>query len=633
MKLFREVIVSGLIAALLAGGSFEAQTASAARPTSRGATYWILFGSDRDGANRSYSIRPDGSRLTPLLPKDRTHLLQSVSADGRLVAYADGFVSGAGGKSLRRVVKGYSTTLSRDGRMLAWLADDGLWVGETSGRHRRRLAKGRYIFDPSFSPTATAITYSAFVGDEEYVFVQPLGGRRRRLARGKSPKWSPDGRWLGYAGSISGSGTLSVMRPNGAQKHAVARDAYHFSWSPSGKELAYAGGSTFGVVGVAGRTARKLSTRGLQAAYPIWAPDGRRLFVTLGDQLWSVGRDGRGLRRLTSAGVNIAVGWTRLSPILPRAKPLPPTERVADARTVITRGPVTDLSADGTRAVFVTSSPIDCDHAAVWTPAAKAIARFVFPRLCLPTSTGSGIYDLELAGTRTAWVFYGGGNTWEFALMSATLRQRQPVSLSDNSADAGERWPYQVRGDGDVLVFNDGERLVRVGTGHERCQEKSAGSSICTTIRRGVHSAPIEAVSGSLIAIKEPTAVAVVDVRGELVRLFPFTASAARLDGDDLVVSRGDKLERYSVTTGAFEASQPLPGDYTLADVDGGIAVLRRPNAVRLVRLDDGHSLTIERRGPMFGDLEAPGLYYSYAVGKAGRVALLPRAEVVRRLS
>ncbi len=134
------------------------------------------------------------------------------------------------------------------------------------------------------------------------------------------------------------------------------------------------------------------------------------------------------------------------------------------------------------------------------------------------------------------------------------------------------------------------------------------------------------------IAIKEPATVAVVNVGGELVRVFLFAVSAARLDGDALVVAHGATLERYSVSTGALEASQPIPRNYLLADVDGGIAVLRQPGAIRLVRLADGHSLTIERRGPMFGDLEAPGLYYSYVVGKSGRVAFLPRSELISRL-
>jgi hypothetical protein len=621
MKL-REVLVGAVVAALVAGSPLDTQTASAAKP---GGSYWIVLSSDRDGTSRAYSIRADGARLTPLLPRSSAPEPQAVSANGRIVAY-NGHVSRANGTGLRRLVKGWSMALSRDGRMLAFTAQDGIWVIGTNGRGRRRVVSKRWTFEPDFSPNAKAIAYSRFVGDDEYLFVQPLRGKPRRLALGKRPKWSPDGRWIAY----SARDGAYVVRPNGAQRHRVAPGACCFSWSPDAKELAFTA-NYLGIARIRGGI-RKVNTGGVEPSSPIWAPDGRRLFVTLNGQLWTVGRDGGSLRRLTGAGGNTALGWTRLAPVLAPAAPLPPTERPLDRRSLWTRTPVSDLSADGSRAAFVTASPIDCDHAAVWTPAAKTIARFDFPHLCLPTSTGSGIFDLELAGSRAAWVRYGGGNTWEFRLRSATLTDREPAQLSFESADAGTYWPYHVRGDGDVLVFNDGERLVRVGGGRERCQENGREVSVCTTIRRGLHAAPIEAVSGRLIAIRSARDVAVVDVQGEVVRVFPLTVAVAHLDRERLVVVRGNAIERYGVQSGTLEASRSIPSGYKLADVDGGIAVLRRPTAIRLLRLDDGRSLTIERRGPMFGDLEAPGLYYSYAVGKTGRIVFLPRAELMRRL-
>jgi hypothetical protein len=53
-----------------------------------------------------------------------------------------------------------------------------------------------------------------------------------------------------------------------------------------------------------------------------------------------------------------------------------------------------------------------------------------------------------------------------------------------------------------------------------------------------------------------------------------------------------------------------------------------------LLRLDDGRSYTLAPGGePALADLEGPGLYYSYATGDGGgRVAFLPRAQVLRRL-
>jgi Tol biopolymer transport system component len=624
MKL-NELLVGGLVAALLAGSSVGAQTASAAKSSS--GKYWIVLGSDRDGTNRAYSIRPDGSRLTPLLARKRSHNPAAVSANGRIVAYMDGYVSRADGTGLRAVAKGWSIALSRDGRMVAGTGPDGIWVMQTNGRGRRRIARGRMLFEPDFSPDAKSIAYSGFVGDDEYLFVQPLRGKRRRLGLGKRPKWSPDGRWIAYTGRNG----AYLVRPNGRQRRRFAQAAGEYTWSRDGRALAF----TAGYLGIArvGGGIRKIDTDGMEPSWPVWAPDGRRLFLTLDGQLWTIQRDGRRLRRLTSAGGNIPLGWTRMAPVLRPAAPLPRAERALDRRTLWTSTPVSDLSADGERAAFVTESPIDCDHPAVWTPAARTIARFGFPRLCVPTSTGSGIYDLELAGSRVAWARYGGGNTWEFELESATLSARTPITLSSNSGDAGEYWPYYVRGDGAVLAFDDHVRLVQVGGGREPCQQGGwRGSSICKTIRRTDHRTPIESVSGSLIALREPTEVVIVDLQGNVVHVFPFAVTAARLDGEQLVVVRGRTIERYSVSTGAQDASRPLPSGYALADVDGGIAALRKPAAIMLVRLDDGRSLTIERRGPMFADLEAPGLYYSYALGKTGRVAFLPRDELVRRL-
>jgi hypothetical protein len=101
--------------------------------------------------------------------------------------------------------------------------------------------------------------------------------------------------------------------------------------------------------------------------------------------------------------------------------------------------------------------------------------------------------------------------------------------------------------------------------------------------------------------------VAVVDAQGTLVRIHPFLpeeVSAARLDGGRLVVARLAVLEVYDVATGARELSRPLPTGYKLADVDGGIAMLRRAETIMLLRLAAG-------RGPRFADLEPPGLYYS----------------------
>jgi hypothetical protein len=382
-----------------------------------------------------------------------------------------------------------------------------------------------------------------------------------------------------------------------------------------------------------------------------WSPDGRLLALqseplrSAAEGVWVVGVDGRGLRRVTRGGKNELVGWTPLAPARPPAAPLLPSERILDARTVATRRPVAALSADGSRvAVVVGRTAADCDHVVVWTPASRTLDRFRPPAPCREGGHDSGpsLYDVELAGSRAAWAsYFGCGNSCEFTVTTATLAQRSPVDLastSSNSSDANV--DFHLGGAGDLLVFNDDSRLVRIGGGREQC-EKGAGAvaSICATLRVGAHACCVDSVVGGLIAIREAEAVAVLDAQGKLVRVFPFgpeEVSAARLDGNGLVVARAGVLELYDIATGAGLLQRPLPAGYRLSDVDGGIAVLRSDDndTITLLRLQDGSSLTLmPGRRPRLADLEPDGLYYSYATADGGgRVVFLPRAEVLRKL-
>jgi hypothetical protein len=205
--------------------------------------------------------------------------------------------------------------------------------------------------------------------------------------------------------------------------------------------------------------------------------------------------------------------------------------------------------------------------------------------------------------------------------------------------DEGDPFDFHLRGDGNLLVFNlkDGSRLVRIASGRERCQEGGRLAAICTTLRRGAHSGLVDSVSEGSIAVREDQTVAVLDDHGRLVRVFPLGAgevSAARLDDGRLVVSHARAIEVYDVSTGAGLLQRPLPARSRLVDVDGGIAVLLRNNVVMLLRLEDGRSVTLTPgRSPVLAELEAPGLYYSFATsGGGGRVAFMPRAEILQKL-
>jgi WD40-like Beta Propeller Repeat len=602
----------------------------------------VVLGSDLEGGMHGYTIQLDGSRLTRLLPTRRPLAPFAVSRDGRTIAYADEraiYVSRGDGSRLQRVIQTEFSypALSRDGRMVAYTfgSRGSIAVVRTNSRGRRILRSGG-ASEIDWSPDSRTLVYTA--RDDQgrpSLVVQPLRGGRRLIARnGSSARWSPDGRWIAYRGY--GLDAVWAVRPDGRSNHRVARGT-EFGWSPNSRRLAIVGAQDISVVAIDGRVTRRIHIARFPSLWKVlWAPDGRRLLLERSEprQLWTVGADGRGMRQVTRYGNNFALGWTRFLPTRRPLPPLPPSVRVLGARTVATATRVGALSADGGRVAFpAAGTAADCGHISVWTPGSRSLARSYTPPGCgWPPS--DRVYDVELAGQRVAWATESDcGNTCSNDLESGMLGARSREHLASGGSTNGDTpTDFHVRGHGDLLVFNDRRRLVSVGAGRERCQEGSRLAAVCATLRRVDHATAADSVAGGLIAILENEAVAVVDERGTLVRVFPFgsgEARAARIDGNRLVVGREGAVELYDVSTGAPIAQQAVPTRFRLADADGGTAVLMRNNVVMLLRLQDGRSRTLTPgRGPVLAELEPAGLFYSYATPDGGgRVVFAPRSE------
>ena len=141
-----------------------------------------------------------------------------------------------------------SPALSADGKLLAYASDrsgDGnldIWVQQVGGGEPVRLTRHTADdYDPAFAPDGTQIVFSSQrQGGGPGVYVIPALSERERLvaARGRHPRFSPDGQWIAY-------------------------------WDAD---------KTY-IVPVGGGSPRQLAAEFLIATHPVWFPDGKRLLV------------------------------------------------------------------------------------------------------------------------------------------------------------------------------------------------------------------------------------------------------------------------------------------------------------------------------------------------------------------
>ncbi len=148
-------------------------------------------------------------------------------------------------------------------------------------------AAGAVEREPTGRAAATAqplLLYSAVTdrgADGELRTVETMradGTRRRRLATGSAPAWSPDGKRIAYRTSDR----VFVMNADGAAKVTIGRAAGIDdvpTWSSTGRLLAFtaespSGERTLVVAAAVGRTAVEVIGNGL---HPAWSPDGSSL--------------------------------------------------------------------------------------------------------------------------------------------------------------------------------------------------------------------------------------------------------------------------------------------------------------------------------------------------------------------
>jgi Tol biopolymer transport system component len=211
-----------------------------------------------------YAEAPDGTHRRKL-PFAVTDYDLGFSANGRFAAWWDTkplnrapIVVARSDGTHRRVVPlaaaagAVSPSLSPDGKRVALVYSPNaagpnrawnVWIVATDGRGLKSLTSVGSVITAAWSPDGARVALvvqasevDRTVNTGEIYVVGSDGSGLHRVARGRDPAWSPDGRKLAYTDPKY---RLDVVDANGGRIRIVSSHALGPAWSPDGKHLAF----------------------------------------------------------------------------------------------------------------------------------------------------------------------------------------------------------------------------------------------------------------------------------------------------------------------------------------------------------------------------------------------------------
>jgi len=124
---------------------------------------------------------------------------------------------------------------------------------------------------------------------------------------------------------------------------------------------------------------------------------------------------------------------------------------------------------------------------------------------------------------------------------------------------------------------------------------------------------------------------------GKLARAFRFERGqvlGAQLDASELVVlerASGLRWRVYDSSSGELRRTLRAPARAMPADVERGLLVYTVGRVAHVLRLRDGHQKRFTAPAgtwQVLAQIEPAGLFYSYSVGRKGRVRFVPFNEI-----
>jgi dipeptidyl aminopeptidase/acylaminoacyl peptidase len=251
---------TGTATALVQGILMEARDGAAQYSISRNGTLaYIPTGIGSSGRKLVWVSR-DGA-ATPLPAPPRAYETPRLSPDGRRVAASIAgdapniFVYDIAANRLTQVTSQADNALpvwTPDGKRVLFRSTKAgawnvFWKNADGSGEAEQLTKSEYLTEPSsVSPDGQLLLFvRTDPQTRRDVWALPLTGDRKERPVLQSPaddsaaRFSPDGRWIAYAGGESGSGQIWVQPfPTTGQKWQISTDGGREPvWAPNGAEL------------------------------------------------------------------------------------------------------------------------------------------------------------------------------------------------------------------------------------------------------------------------------------------------------------------------------------------------------------------------------------------------------------
>jgi hypothetical protein len=267
------------------------------------------------------------------------------------------------------------------------------------------------------------------------------------------------------------------------------------------------------------------------------------------------------------------------------------------------------------------------------------------------SSTGSGVFQLAIAGTRVAWLANVGGNTeGDDYLFSSSVtkpkerrletRTRYGDNCPGRSAHCAGQWLGGLAGSGSLIALNqwttddsgaitdgeldllDGTALQQVATGPDTVQAGSANR-------------------GRVAVLRSDGSVGLYASSGDLLRTMatPPTTTSVALSGHNLVVLTSTReLQLYYAPSGSPSKTFFARGSGALGnlDVHGEIAIYSAGGSLHALDLGSGKDRVVGKLGRGIGlaRIGSAGVVYSNSpYASKGTLVFLPFARVAAAVS